>query len=457
MIVRGLQRTFTAFDDSDFVSTVEHVGGRSGRVTIRSGAEHVASVSDGSTLRGARAMNDAENERTGQGRVIRDRRLFGCVFQRPGRPTWTARFEKDGHRVQKSGFRTRREATTYLDRKHAEIMQGVVTGTRKIPRVTFAEFERDLFAFLGTQHGERTLVMDRLRWNGVFLPYWRDRVLCDVTRGDVESFLSTRRAGESPTAEHAKSRHHRRVSFATLNRDRAFLSVAFKHAITLGLASTNPCAGVHKAKEQVLSVPYLAPTDIARVVTHTDDSFGEFVRFQAWTGLRLGETQRLRWSDIDLGRNLLTVREAKSGHPRDVPLTSEAQAVLFDRNLRRGSAGGVDRAELVFPEVASESRKVLGAKLARASRSAGLPRIRIHDLRHHFATALARAGVPLADVGKLLGHRTIVTTLRYACHQPTNALRAAIAQLDARRVGRTDDVGGVTGSPAPTNDGSVSA
>ena len=63
---------------------------------------------------------------------------------------------------------------------------------------------------------------------------------------------------------------------------------------------------------------------------------------------------------------------------------------------------------------------------ARAKRAAGLPAgQRIHDLRHAFASALANAGVPLFEIGTVLGHRQLSTTTRYAHHSPQRLVATA--------------------------------
>ena len=67
------------------------------------------------------------------------------------------------------------------------------------------------------------------------------------------------------------------------------------------------------------------------------------------------------------------------------------------------------------------------------AKRAGMPDLRLHDLRHAFCSRLAQAGVPLATIAKLAGHESLTTTERYARHIPEGATRAAIERLDAPR------------------------
>ncbi|MCB1635685.1 MAG: site-specific integrase, partial [Xanthomonadales bacterium] len=121
------------------------------------------------------------------------------------------------------------------------------------------------------------------------------------------------------------------------------------------------------------------------------------------TGLRRGELSSLLWTDIDLDRRSLTVRAAaaKGGKRRDVPLNSEAVAVLA--RWRDQSDGprvfGVADAKKAFSGVLQE---------------AGIDGFTFHDLRHTFASKLVMGGTDLNTVRELLGHADLKMTLRYA-------------------------------------------
>jgi len=138
------------------------------------------------------------------------------------------------------------------------------------------------------------------------------------------------------------------------------------------------------------------------------------------TGLRRGELLKLDWRDIDLDTRMLTVRaeNAKSGLQRFVPLNSEAHDVLVRWQRQRGGVGDVFG--------------IADAKTAwsRLLDDAGVKDFRFHDLRHHFASRLVRAGVDLNTVRELLGHADIKMTLRYA-HLCPQTLAAAVAKLAA--------------------------
>jgi integrase len=145
------------------------------------------------------------------------------------------------------------------------------------------------------------------------------------------------------------------------------------------------------------------------------------------TGARKREVLRATWDHVDLERGMLTVPRAKSGRPRHVPLSADAVAIL-----RRQAARRAEGNPHVFPSTCRPGRPIENVRGAweRAKRLAGLPRgLRIHDLRHSFASALANAGTPLYEIGTVLGHRQLSTTTRYAHHAPQRLIATASAAI----------------------------
>jgi integrase len=128
----------------------------------------------------------------------------------------------------------------------------------------------------------------------------------------------------------------------------------------------------------------------------------------------------LLWTDIATEEKLLTVRgaAAKTGDTRYIPLNDEALKLLKD--WQRDSDDG----QHVF-SVTTSFKTSWNALLERAK----VTRFRWHDLRHHFASRLVQAGVPLNTVRELLGHGSLAMTLRYA-HLAPNQTRDAVAKLD---------------------------
>lgn len=140
------------------------------------------------------------------------------------------------------------------------------------------------------------------------------------------------------------------------------------------------------------------------------------IRLLALTGLRRGEVLSLQWRDVDLERGFLTLRDTKTG-PRSTPLSGPAVEVLA------GLERQPDNAHCFPGRLAGQHLVDLQKPWRKVRKLAGLEGLRIHDLRHGLASVGLGAGLPLAAVGKLLGHRSAATTSRYAefCDDPARA------------------------------------
>jgi len=152
------------------------------------------------------------------------------------------------------------------------------------------------------------------------------------------------------------------------------------------------------------------------------------IRMLIFTGCRLREILHLTWKEVDLERGLLFLADSKTG-ARAVVLNQQAHDIL-QRQVRNGP--------FVFP---SDQRDIdpdgcliqkpladLNKPWRAVRRHAGIEDVRLHDLRHSFASVGASAGMGLPIVGALLGHKQAATTERYA-HLDASPLRAASDQI----------------------------
>jgi len=144
-------------------------------------------------------------------------------------------------------------------------------------------------------------------------------------------------------------------------------------------------------------------------------------------GLRRGELFGLRWEDVDLENALLTVvgSTAKSGTTRYVPLNSEAILVFTDWMAPTSDHNG-----LVVSGKGGGRLDNINTAWRTLMKKAEITGFRFHDLRHHLASKLVRAGIDLDTVRELLGHSDIKMTLRYA-HLAPEHKAAAVAKLVA--------------------------
>jgi integrase len=244
---------------------------------------------------------------------------------------------------------------------------------------------------------------------------------------------------------------------ATVNRDLAALGSLFSRALEWGLIDVHPLAVVKQLQEPDGRVRWLSDDEEDRLRAALDareareraarvnandwraarnyellpllddatyiDHLKPMVLLSLNTGLRQGETLKLRWDAVDLDRAILTVRgaTAKSRRIRHVPLNDEAHAALMQ--WRAQTPG-----EFVFPgrtgSPVTEIKTAWGNLLDRA----GVTEFTWHDMRHHFASKLAMAGVDLNVIRELLGHADLNMTIRYAHLAPAHKA-LAVAKL----------------------------
>ena len=189
----------------------------------------------------------------------------------------------------------------------------------------------------------------------------------------------------------------------------------------LRAALTERDAEMRKARESANRWRKARKEELLPSLPYYGDHLTPAVLISMLTGLRRGELLALKWANVDTKGKQITVEgsTAKSAQTRHVPLNDEALGVL---KKWKEQAPEDPR---VIP-ISTGFKTAWGALLERAT----VTKFRWHDLRHHFASRLAQAGVPLNTVRELLGHGSMAMTLRYA-HLAPDQKREAVAKLVA--------------------------
>lgn len=212
------------------------------------------------------------------------------------------------------------------------------------------------------------------------------------------------------------------------NHALAVLSKMMSWAEEQGLREgKNPCIGVEHYRETKRE-RFLSDEELSRLGAALSEAqaAGEslwtitLVRMLILTGARLGEMLTLKWDHVDLTRNCLRLPDSKTG-AKTVLLSAEASALL-------ASLPRIANNPWVFPGHIHGQHLVNAQKPWRAIRErAGLDDVRLHDLRHSFASVAVEVGGTLPIIGHLLGHSQAQTTARYAHVAPNPAQRVANA------------------------------
>ncbi len=210
------------------------------------------------------------------------------------------------------------------------------------------------------------------------------------------------------------------------NRAVALCSKMFSLAIRWGCRADNPAKGIERNPENKRD-RYLTGEEMARLTAalaeHHDQQSANIIRMLLLTGARRGEVLAMRWADLDLEAGVWVKPSAhtKQKKAHRVPLSAPARQLLV----------GIPRtSEYVFPARIGGHRTEIKGSWQAICKAARLDGVRVHDLRHSYASILASAGLSLPVIGALLGHTQAQTTARYA-HLFDDPLRAATERVGA--------------------------
>ncbi len=374
--------------------------------------------------------------------TAKGKKVFVLQYRIGGRAGKTKRYTIGTH-----GTLTAEEARTEAKR----LLGGVRTGqdpaeeraTRRRDTMTIADLcdeylEKAKRGEILRKDGERkrasTLEIDEGRIERHIKPLLGKKKVAALNKKDVETFRNGVAAGK--TAANVKTGKHGRAivkgGSGTATRTLGLLSGILSYAVEAGYRADNPVHGVKrekdKARERFLSEEELARLGEALTAAEQEQSATPHmiaaIRLLIFTGARLGEILALEWRHVDLERGLLSLPTSKTG-ARTIYLSAPAQETLASLPREK------DNPYVICGEKAGTHLVNLQRPWHRIRAKAGLDDLRLHDLRHSFASQAAGGGHGLYIIGKLLGHRHAVTTQRYA-HLDADPVRRANDETAAR-------------------------
>jgi integrase len=241
------------------------------------------------------------------------------------------------------------------------------------------------------------------------------------------------------------------------NRVLMLLSTLFNFAIEKKVlaAGSNPCTEVEANKERHRR-RYMSDEELVAVKaaldTHPDSQCVAAIRLLMWTGARRGEVLAAKWENVDLHRTTRdpdgNVREfavwdrlapdMKGDEDSSVPLADAARRLLLRLHVEQGEP----KAGFVFPSTKSGTMHLveIAKTWTQIKKTASITKsLRLHDLRHSFASVLISEGVPLEVISPLLGHSSLKTTSRYA-HLKQGPQRNAVEKMAKHIAGDSAEI-----------------
>jgi integrase len=230
------------------------------------------------------------------------------------------------------------------------------------------------------------------------------------------------------------------------NRVLALLRTMFAKGIAWGMVEANPAKGDIKRFEEHPRQRYLDGDEIARLMAALDQHPRRAsvlaIKLLLICGARRGEVLGAKWSEFDIDNAIWHRPHYRLKQKKDhsVPLSHAAldvlRAIQADQEAKRAAARKrgilIPESPFLFPGGGAPGHVREVAKFwGSIRRAAGLQGVRLHDLRHSFASVTVSSGMSLPMIGALLGHASVATTQRYA-HLLDAPLRAATAAIADR-------------------------
>lgn len=324
---------------------------------------------------------------------------------------WRARYRDEAGKEHSRHFDRKIDAQQWLD----QVTSAVVTGTYADPkagRVTFAAFFGEWSARQVWAHG--TVLAMSLAARSV--PF-AGKPMKQVRRSDVETWIKQMNAaGLAP---------------GTIKTRYVNVRSVFRAAVKDRVIGSDPTDGVRlprgRRAEVAMSIP--TPEQVGQLMAVADERFQPFIALCAFAGLRLGEAAGVQLGDVDFLRRSLKVsrqvqrvnggaidvRAPKYGSERVVYLADSLINVLAEHVTAHGTTGK-DRWLFAGEGDDPPHQNTVGYWWRRTLRDAGLTGIKLHDLRHFYASGLIAAGCDVVTVQRSLGHAKATTTLNTYAH-----------------------------------------
>lgn len=385
---------------------------------------------------GRRAVSEAAPEAARYTLWDTDLKGFGLRIAPTGTKTYVVRYRAGGGRrgtlrqlvIGRHGALTPEKAREAAEKALAAAQLGEDPQADKAAKreeLTVSEL-CDLYLVEGVATKKAsTVYIDRTRVARHIKPTIGRLKVSDVERSDVERMMRDVAEGRTRHPDAPWVRGGR----AAAARAVGLLSGIFAFAVVRKMRADNPASGVDRFRD-VRRERFLSPSELGRLgdtLTAMEAAGADWrpitiVRLLALSGARKNEIARLRWSEVDAERGFLRLEDSKTGQ-KTVRVGAPVLELLAALPRAKGAV-------YAFPDHADPSGpyRQLDWAWVGIRKRADMADLRLHDLRHSFASVGLASGQTLPLIGKLLGHAHVATTSRYA-HLADDPVQAAAERI----------------------------
>lgn len=309
--------------------------------------------------------------------------------------SWIIDYYYNGSRIRETVGESKKLAEKVLSIRKASIAQGKFNIQDTKPSMTFEELSKIYIEY--ARANKKSWKRDIVSLNNL-LPFFENMRLKDISPLLIEQY---------------KQERIKHVAPSTANKE---LAVG-KHMLNLGIkwgkTNKNPFRDVKLFREKNRRLRFLSEEEIHKLIRNCSKQLRPVVIVALSTGMRRSEILGLKWDDIDFKNNLIILTDTKSGYSREIKIDDDLRRYLLDLKSKSSH-------DFIFLSRLEKPYKDVKTTFKTALRKANLKDVNLTTLRHTFAAHHAMQGTPIPTLMKLMGHRTINMTMRYAHLSPSH-------------------------------------
>jgi len=321
-------------------------------------------------------------------------------------------YDKEGKRHVNTAGESRKDAEILLGKKRAEVRENKYFDVKKENAVTFEEFA-DRYYNSHCLANNKNLKFAEYNIK-VLKQHFGKKLVREITLSMINDFKVKK--AEEIKLRQPKDKKEEDISYATVNRNLAFLRAILYYAKADGLIQNHPMHRKIKFYKEKMRVRFLEVSELEKLVSNCPENLKPLVVTAVNTGMRKGELLGLKWQDVDFQHDIIYLHKTKNGEKREVSMNAIVKATLIATPKRENDS-------LIF------DKTNLRKDFLKAVESSGIINFHFHDIRHTAASHMVMSGVDLNTVREVLGHKSMAMTLRYAHLSPSYKMRA-VARLE---------------------------